>query len=277
MLIFTLLQLKGSPLYTNELLWKQKNLAEMHSSQTMRRCGWDRLVEFVLICWRNRLLPFVILKWNEQTSGRSSPQQMKCAGNQEKSIALSQSVFYWCYERLKQIKTAESTQKESWMILEIKQQRQKVCFPGNYLLITSTNDAQIVILTELEKHIIQGGWNWTRDGPRKTSPAWFNCSRSKSHSVDSSLMWRHEISWFTVFEDLCLYQSDKEQPRQECFSKLNTAASTIFTGSQEKNLDPTWFQREKSTRLFLLRILNTATMNSKRKAFLSFLLHFVFF
>lgn len=30
-----------------------------------------------------------------------------------------------------------------------------MCFPGNYLLITSTNDAQIVIL-ELEEHRIQG-------------------------------------------------------------------------------------------------------------------------
>lgn len=149
MLILTSLELKGSLLYIKELLLKPKDPVEMHSGQAMRGP-----VELVLICWRNRLLPSVILKWNEQTRGRSSPQQMKCAGNQVKSIALSQSVFYWCYERLKQIKTAESTQKESWMILEIKQRSQRVRFPGNYLLITSTNDAQRVILRELEKRRI---------------------------------------------------------------------------------------------------------------------------
>lgn len=53
------------------------------------------------------------------------------------------------------------------MILEIKQQRQRVCFPGNYLLNTSTNDAQIVILTEVEKHRIQGGGTGLEMDPGK--------------------------------------------------------------------------------------------------------------
>lgn len=165
------------------------------------------LLELVLIWRRHRLLPFLILKSSEETSRHSGPPgRWSRLETQLKSMALSPSEFYWCEERLKQIRTAEDPQQKTWMRLKVKEHKQRF----------------LEVWTFVEK-----AWRWTVDKD--------SCSLISLITVfffflmDFTFSSKSQISVFYDIQRssdcLCLYHGDKEQLTQECCcrAKLNTA------------------------------------------------------